>query len=211
MNALGLIEVNGYLAAIEAADAALKAANVKLIGLEIVNAGITNVQITGDVGAVKASVDAGKMAAEKLGLLRAAHVIPRLNNEVAKLFPTMNKENPPSVVGEEESEQDLLIYSSNNLNTDVEKDEVIEIQENISNEEIKKEENTGITKEEEDEKVERSLSEKTSEYYNLLKVDELRSLVRKLNIATMTNKQIKFARKDELINILLQYKEEGEK
>ena len=91
MKALGMIEVSGYLAAVEAADAALKAANVKLMGIEIVKAGISNVEVVGDVGAVQASVDAGRAAADALGLLRGSHVIPRPHDELLKLFPSLGK------------------------------------------------------------------------------------------------------------------------
>lgn len=80
--ALGLIEVIGYPPAIEAADAALKAANVKLGAVTRVDGGIVTVQIIGDVGAVKAAVDAGSSAAEKIGIVRAAHVIPRLESSL---------------------------------------------------------------------------------------------------------------------------------
>lgn len=80
--ALGLIEVIGYPPAIEAADAALKAANVKLGAVTRVDGGIVTVQILGDVGAVKAAVDAGSSAAERIGTVRAAHVIPRLESSL---------------------------------------------------------------------------------------------------------------------------------
>lgn len=79
---LGLIEVIGYPPAVEAADAALKAANVKLGALTRVDGGIVTVQILGDVGAVKAAVDAGASAASRVGTVRAAHVIPRLDKSL---------------------------------------------------------------------------------------------------------------------------------
>lgn len=79
---LGLIEVIGYPPAVEAADAALKAANVKLGALTRVDGGIVTVQILGDVGAVKAAVDAGASAASRIGTVRAAHVIPRLDSSL---------------------------------------------------------------------------------------------------------------------------------
>jgi len=75
--ALGLIETLGYVGAVEAADVCLKAANVKLIGIQRVSGGLVTVGITGDVGAVKASIDASKPAVEKVGRLVSAHVIPR--------------------------------------------------------------------------------------------------------------------------------------
>lgn len=86
--ALGLIEVIGYPTVIEAADAALKAANVQLGGIVKVDGGIMTAQILGDVGAVKAAVDAGGMAAAKVGPVRATHVIPRVDES---LFGTVIK------------------------------------------------------------------------------------------------------------------------
>ena len=87
--ALGLVEVRGYVAAVEAADSALKAANVTLIGLEKIKGGITTIKITGDVGAVKAATEVGGSAASKLGELVAVHVIPRPHTDVEKILPTL--------------------------------------------------------------------------------------------------------------------------
>ena len=80
---LGLIETMGYTAAIEAADAATKSANVVLLGYEITRAGVVTVKFLGDVGAVKAAVAAGTAAAEKVGTLFASHVIPRLDDQIS--------------------------------------------------------------------------------------------------------------------------------
>ncbi len=80
--ALGMIETKGLVASIEAADAMVKAANVTLIGKEHVGGGLVTVMVRGDVGAVKASVDAGAAAAERVGELISVHVIPRPHEEV---------------------------------------------------------------------------------------------------------------------------------
>lgn len=82
MQALGLIEVIGYPAAIEAADAALKAANITLSGVSKVGSGIMTVQLFGDVGAITAAVEAGGSAAERIGKVRATHVIPRVDESL---------------------------------------------------------------------------------------------------------------------------------
>ena len=87
--ALGMVETRGLVAAIEAADAMVKAANVKLIGSEKIGSGLVSVMVRGDVGAVKAAVDAGGAAAGKLGEVIAIHVIPRPHNDVEKLLPTL--------------------------------------------------------------------------------------------------------------------------
>ena len=76
-NALGMIETKGLVAAIEAADAMVKSANVQLIGKEQVGGGLVTVMVRGDVGAVKAATDAGAAAAEKVGELISVHVIAR--------------------------------------------------------------------------------------------------------------------------------------
>ncbi|MHA2298412.1 MAG: BMC domain-containing protein [Candidatus Hodarchaeales archaeon] len=85
--ALGLIETKGLVAAIEAADAMVKAANVILIGKEVIGGGFVTIMVRGDVGAVKASVEAGAVAARKVGDLISAHVIPRPHNEVESILP----------------------------------------------------------------------------------------------------------------------------
>ena len=87
--ALGMVETRGLVAAIEAADAMVKAANVVLIGSEKIGSGLVSVMVRGDVGAVKAAVEAGGAAAARLGEVIATHVIPRPHNDVDKLLPTL--------------------------------------------------------------------------------------------------------------------------
>ena len=89
MQALGMIETKGLVASIEAADAMVKAANVTLIGKEHVGGGLVTVMVRGDVGAVKASVDAGAAAAERVGELVSIHVIPRPHTDVEKILPSI--------------------------------------------------------------------------------------------------------------------------
>ncbi|MBC1909294.1 BMC domain-containing protein [Listeria innocua] len=84
--ALGLIEVTGFLGAVVAADTCLKAANVELIRCEVIKGGLTTVELTGDVGAVNAAVEAGKAATESLGCLISSHVIARMSEETKSLF-----------------------------------------------------------------------------------------------------------------------------
>lgn len=87
MEALGMIETRGLTASIEAADAMTKAANVVLVGTEKIGSGLVSVIVRGDVGAVKAAVEAGAQAASKLGELVAQHVIPRPHADVEKILP----------------------------------------------------------------------------------------------------------------------------
>ena len=86
-NALGMVETKGLVSAIEAADAMVKAANVTLVGKELVGGGLVTVLVRGDVGAVKAATDAGAAAAERVGELISIHVIPRPHAEVETILP----------------------------------------------------------------------------------------------------------------------------
>ena len=87
--ALGMVETRGLVAAIEAADAMLKAANVELVGTEKIGSGLVSVMVRGDVGAVKAAAEAGESAARRLGEVIATHVIPRPHNDVEKILPSL--------------------------------------------------------------------------------------------------------------------------
>lgn len=86
MKALGMIEVYGRVGAIEGLDSALKAANVSLVNMIRVGGGLTSVFVEGDVGAVKASIDAAAAAAERVGKLISAHVIPRPDAAVREML-----------------------------------------------------------------------------------------------------------------------------
>ncbi|MBQ8526354.1 MAG: BMC domain-containing protein [Clostridia bacterium] len=88
--ALGMIETRGLVAAIEAADAMVKSAEVTLVGTEKIGSGLVSVMVRGDVGAVKAATEAGSSAASKLGELIAVHVIPRPHSDVEKILPTLD-------------------------------------------------------------------------------------------------------------------------
>jgi len=85
--ALGLVETIGFVGAIEASDAMVKAANVKLVGYEKIGSGYITVMVRGDVGATKAATDAGCAAAKKVGEVVSVHVIPRPHEDVSKLLP----------------------------------------------------------------------------------------------------------------------------
>ena len=89
LQALGMIETKGLVASIEAADAMVKAANVKLIGKVHVGGGLVSVMVRGDVGAVKAATDAGAAAAGSVGVLVSVHVIPRPHDDVEFILPTL--------------------------------------------------------------------------------------------------------------------------
>ncbi|GAA0776288.1 BMC domain-containing protein [Clostridium subterminale] len=211
--ALGLVEVRGYVAAVEAADSALKAANVTLIGLEKIKGGITTIKITGDVGAVKAAVDAARASVESLGTFRTAHVIPRVDSQVQSLFFEGHKKSQEVSI-ESSSEKSDSKDNEKIEAPDNKKGETSEvgIVEKVTKEksEVKEE-----TKEVESQinKIEETIKNDFKDHidYNSMKVEELRRLVRTLKIPNMTNKQIKFAKKDVLINTILEYNKAGEK
>ena len=89
LEALGMVETRGLTAAIEAADSMVKAAQVTLIGTEKIGSGLVTVMVRGDVGAVKAAVEAGAANASRLGELVATHVIPRPHQDVEKILPVL--------------------------------------------------------------------------------------------------------------------------
>lgn len=90
-DALGMVETKGLVGSIEAADAMVKAANVTLIGKELIGGGLVTVLVRGDVGAVKAATDAGAVAASRVGELVSVHVIPRPHAEVEVILPKSAK------------------------------------------------------------------------------------------------------------------------
>ena len=89
MEALGMVECMGLVAMIEAADAMVKSANVRLVGYEKVDAGLVTAIVRGEVGAVRAAVDAGAAAARRIGTVTAVHIIPRPHSEVDEGIPVI--------------------------------------------------------------------------------------------------------------------------
>ena len=89
MEALGMVECRGLVAMIEAADTMVKAANVRLVGYEKIDAGLVTAIVRGEVGAVKAAVEAGAAAASKIGEVVSTHIIPRLHSEVDDGIPVL--------------------------------------------------------------------------------------------------------------------------
>ncbi len=88
--ALGMIETKGLVGSVEAADAMVKAASVRLIGKVHVGGGLVTVMVRGDVGAVKAATEAGAEAARRVGELISVHVIPRPHNELEVILPDIS-------------------------------------------------------------------------------------------------------------------------
>ena len=87
MDALGMIETKGFVGAVEAVDSMAKSANVKLVGIERIGGGYVSVFVRGEVGAVKAAIDAGTAAAKKIGEVISVHVIPRPHEDTERIIP----------------------------------------------------------------------------------------------------------------------------
>ena len=180
--ALGLIETYGYIGAIEAADTAVKAAYVELSAVEKVKGGLVTVQLQGDVGAVKAAVDAGVQKCKALGVYVSSHVIARPDSELYKIVPKLNSE-------EADKPKEIIAFEDENAKEDgkIEKAEKIE-------------------KDEKAEKLETSEQEfKLPKHFYTMKVVLLRNYVRKLDNFPIPNKKIKFANKQQLIDGLIEY------
>jgi len=92
MNALGMIETKGFVAMVEASDAMVKAAKVELIGFEKIGGGYVTTIVRGDVASVRAAVDAGLQAAEKVGEIISSHIIPRPHVNVDSALPLGSKQ-----------------------------------------------------------------------------------------------------------------------
>ena len=90
--ALGLVETRGLVAAIEAADAMVKAANVTLVGKETTNPALITIKIVGETAAVRSAVDAGSVAAKRVGVLVSTHIIPQPDDQMTTLFPEIKDE-----------------------------------------------------------------------------------------------------------------------
>ena len=180
--ALGLIETYGYIGAIEAADTAVKAAYVELSAVEKVKGGLVTVQLLGDVGAVKAAVDAGVQKCKALGVYVSSHVIARPDSELYKIVPKLNFE-------ETDKPKEIIAFEDENAKEDgkIEKAEKIE-------------------KDEKAEKLATSeLEFKLPKHFYTMKVVLLRNYVRKLDNFPIPNKKIKFANKQQLIDGLIEY------
>lgn len=182
MNALGMIETRGLVASIEAADAMVKAASVTLISKTHVGGGLVTVMVECDVGAVKAATDAGAAAAERVGELISVHVIPRPAADVAHILdrrPEPKPEpEPEPTAPEPEPEPEVPEH---------------EPEEAAHTEEMKEEQPEEAPAEKMD------LSELTPEALGKMTVAKLRIVARELGTTGMSRRDIRFAKKEDLI------------
>lgn len=189
MKALGMIEVYGYLAAVEALDSALKAANVSLTDVVKVRGGLVTVMVEGDVGAVKAAVDASAAAAGRVGTVVSVHVIPRPAKDVGRMISKAGSDSKASGgTGEVQAAA-----------------EVIEDARVTQSPEIVNEPEAGQLEEQQPAGVEDDGQELSPEKLQKMTVDTLRRLARELEVTNMTSPEIRFAKKQELIQKILEF------
>ncbi|MDM8126973.1 BMC domain-containing protein [Paraclostridium benzoelyticum] len=175
MNALGLVETIGYIAAIEALDVCLKSASVEVVGIQKVGQGIVTIEVSGDVGAVKSAVEAAKYAAEKVGVLRATHVIPRLHADVHDAL--FKKEDIKSV--EEETVHEIEEKEVEDIQEEIEIDSVDIEKHNEKKDKLEKPNLSNLSVKELKNLAKSLGSKKTYKELNALKKEELISLVDK--------------------------------
>ena len=191
MQALGLIEVVGYPPAVEAADAALKAANVTLLSIAKADAGIMTVEIIGDVGAVTAAVDAGARSAARIGLVRARHVISRVESDlIGKMIPSERIHYEV----EKQSEEDVEDVMEESKADAPVADEISE-------------ESPGISEETEKEEEKSQTIDFSQEQLNKRSNANLKSLIESLGIQ-VTTERLNSMKKQDLIRLLLEYSKE---
>ena len=206
MKALGMIETYGLVAAVEALDSALKAANVSLADMVRVKGGRVTVLVEGDVAAVKAAIDASQAAAERVGSVANVHVIPRPDPSVGQMLAGgqgsfRREKNPSEPESEESPVQTEIRYA-----TPEETPEIREEPEKVSKETSEK-----IQKEEpqpESEEFTETPKTVTREGLEKKSVAKLRSLARELKLPGMTSKDICFAKKQQLIDAIISFMEQ---
>lgn len=191
MKALGMIETRGLVAAIEAADAMVKAANVTLCHKEHVGGALVTIMVRGDVGAVKAAVDAGAAAAERVGQLISVHVIPRPHGE---LEPLLEGPKPRSVQHDPTAAEAVL-----------EPEQEFEPEQAPEPEQESEPELSSAAEGEEP----LNLDSLTDEALEEMTVVKLRAVARQMGLTSMTRKEIRFAKKEELLAAIAAARKDG--
>lgn len=195
MEAVGMIETSGLIAAIEAADAMVKAANVTLINRTKVGGGLVVVVVTGDVGAVKAAVEAGTSAASRVGTVCSTHVIPRPINEIGVMLGQINRKKGAGVSIQQGTEKKAgdtppPLAEGTGILPD-ETAATLADEEKVPSEPL----NNG-------EMAKTEYGDTIPTDYEKLKVTELRSLLRKVEGVPLSREEIKFANRETLIRVI---------
>lgn len=218
MKALGMIEVYGYLTAVEALDSALKAANVTRLDVVKVRGGLVTVLVEGDVGAVKAAMDASAAAAERIGTVVSVHVIPRPASDVERMLKGPGggpkteppKTEPPKAEPEpkepEPEERKAEEPEAEPPEADLEP-ETPEPEPEPEAPEPEKPAQAAMPEPAEPERKPEAgkAAAVTPEEMKAMSVDGLRRLARELEIPSMTRAEIRYAKKQELIQKITEF------
>lgn len=214
MKALGMIEVYGYLTAVEALDSALKAANVTRLDVVKVRGGLVTVLVEGDVGAVKAAMDASAAAAERIGTVVSVHVIPRPASDVERMLkgPGGGSKADPPKAEPEPKEPEPKEPEPEELKAEEPKAEQPEadLEPETPEPEAPEPEEPAQAAMPEPAEPERKPEEGkaaavTPEEMKAMSVDGLRRLARELEIPSMTRAEIRYAKKQELIQKITEF------
>ena len=208
MKALGMIETYGLVAAVEALDSALKAANVSLADMVRVKGGRVTVLVEGDVAAVKAAIDASQAAAERVGSVANVHVIPRPDPSVGQMLAGgqgsfRREKNPSEPESEESPVQTEIRYEPPEETPEIRKEPEKVSQETSEKIQLQKEE-----PQPESEEFTETPKPVTREGLEKKSVAKLRSLARELKLPGMTSKDICFAKKQQLIDAIISFMEQ---
>ena len=209
MKALGMIEVYGYLTAVEALDSALKAANVTRLDVVKVRGGLVTVLVEGDVGAVKAAMDASAAAAERIGTVVSVHVIPRPASDVERMLKGPgggSKADPPKAEPEPKEPEPEKLKAEEPKAEQPEADLEPETPEPEAPEPEEPAQAAMPEPAEPERKPEEGKAAAvTPEEMKAMSVDGLRRLARELEIPSMTRAEIRYAKKQELIQKITEF------
>ncbi len=186
MKALGMIEVYGLVPAVEALDAALKAANVTLVNVTLVKGGLVSVLVTGDVGATKAAIDAAAAAAERVGQVISVHVIPRPASDIERMLGGDDMGWSPDPPAPRDSGELSHTPAEPEVLPEPEPD-----WDGMDHEEDSEEENAGAP--------DSSIIIPSPEELADMTVVSLRVLARTIGVSSMTRREIRDAKKEDLI------------
>ena len=215
MKALGMIEVYGYPTAIEALDSAVKAANVSVVDMVKVSGGLVTVTVEGDVGAVKASMEAAEVAAKMIGNVMSVHVIARPDEGIEGIIAPVGKAVPKPVVAEVEKKVEPKPVAKEASPAPVApKTEPKPVAKKADPKPVgskadpkpavKKAQPKPVVKKAPEKKAApKKAGKHTLEQLSAMKVVDLRSLARELGNTGLTNKEIRFGNKADLIAAIL--------
>lgn len=211
--ALGMIETYGYIGAVEAADVCVKSANVKLLGCDFVKGGLVTIHVTGDVGAVKASIDAAESAVKKFGSLISSHVIPRPGEGIEKILPNPKKYDEPKKDYDEDNDSSSEEIETEKTHSDASQEEA-GINDNDSKVQVQNEQQETEVESQNSKKEKQKLSVdiNSPEELKKIKTVKLRAIARELDdkfseYFPIERNQIKYSKKNELINAILKFYE----